>query len=133
MLDHPKIASPSDFILSDEDFKAFTAYLIEKKFKYATQTEKSYDALLEMAQYEGLDKKAKDEFAALKTKLMPDITKNLEDNKADISELLSLEILKRYYYQKGEITFTLRSDKDLKVALDILKPDGKYSKILNLK
>ncbi|MDD4968284.1 MAG: S41 family peptidase [Paludibacter sp.] len=133
VLNHPKIASPSEFVLSDEDFKAFTAYLIEKKFKYSTQTEKSYDALLEMAQYEGLDKKAKDEFTALKAKLMPDITKNLEDNKADISELLSLEILKRYYYQKGEITYTLRTDKDLKVALDILKPDGKYSKILNIK
>ena len=133
VLNHPKIASPSEFVLTDEDFKAFTAYLIEKKFKYSTQTEKSYDALLEMAQYEGLDKKAKDEFDALKAKLMPDITKNLEDNKADISELLSLEILKRYYYQKGEITYTLRTDKDLKVALDILKPDGKYSKILNVK
>jgi len=133
VLNHPKIASPSEFALSDEDFKTFTNYLVEKKFTYATQTEKSYNALLEMAQYEGLDAKAKAEFTALKTKLLPDITKNLQDNKADISELLSLEILKRYYYQKGEIKYTLRTDKDLKVALDLLKPEGNYSRILTVK
>jgi carboxyl-terminal processing protease len=133
VLQHPKIASPSDFVLSDADFKAFTDYLVEKKFTYTTQTEKSYNALLEMAQYEGLDKRAKDEFSALKTKLMPDVTKNILDNKSEVSELLSLEIIKRYFYQKGEIQYSLRTDNDLKVALNILKPDGKYTKILHIK
>jgi carboxyl-terminal processing protease len=133
VLQHPKIASPSDFVLSDADFKAFTDYLVEKKFTYTTQTEKSYNALLEMAQYEGLDKNAKNEFTALKTKLLPDITRNIKDNKSEISELLSLEIIKRYYYQKGEIQYSLRTDNDLKVAIDILKPDGKYNKILHIK
>ncbi len=84
-----------------------------------------------MAQYEGLDSRAKDEFAALKTKLMPEVSKSLEENKTDIAELLSLEIIKRYYYQKGEIQYSLRTDKELKVALDLLKPEGKYSMILS--
>ena len=133
VLQHPKIAIPSEFKLSDADYKAFTDYLLEKKFTYSTQTEKSYDALLEMAQMEGLEKGAKGEFTALKSKLMPDITKNIVDNKNEISELLSLEIIKRYYYQKGEIQYSLRTDKDLKAALNILKPDGKYAKILHTK
>jgi len=133
VLQHPRIASPGEFILSDEDFKAFTDYLAEKKFTYTTQTEKSFNALLEMAQFEGLDKSAKDEFAALKAKLLPDVMKNIQDTKKEVSELLSLEIIKRYYYQKGEIQYSLRTDKDLKVALDILKPDGKYLKILSVK
>jgi len=133
VLQHPTIAAPSEFVLSDADFKAFMDYLVEKKFTYTTQTEKSYNALLEMAQYEGLDKQAKAEFTALKTKLMPDITKNIADNKTEVTELLSLEIIKRYYYQKGEIQFSLRTDKDLKVALNLLKPEGKYLKTLNIK
>jgi carboxyl-terminal processing protease len=133
VLQHPNIASPSDFVLSDADFKAFTDYLVEKKFAYTTQTEKSYNALLEMAQYEGLDKQAKDEFTALKTKLLPNVTRNIQDNKSEVSELLSLEIIKRYYYQKGEIQYSLRTDDDLKVALNILKTDGKYGKILHIK
>ena len=130
---HPAIATPVDFKLSDEDYKAFTDYLIAKKFTYTTQTEKYYKELLEMAQYEGLDARAKDEFAALKAKLMPEVSKSLEENKSDIAELLSLEIIKRYYFQKGEIQYSLRTDKELKVALDLLKPKGKYSSILSEK
>ena len=131
VLKHSVIASPVDFKLSDEDFKSFTDYLVEKKFTYTTQTERYYKELSDMAQYEGLDKRAKDEFAALKAKLVPDMTKSIEENKAEISELLSMEIIKRYYYQKGEIQYSLRTDKDLKVAIDLLKTEGRYSKMLS--
>ena len=130
---HPKIASPEEFIIDDDDFKAFADYLAEKKFTYTTQTEKYYKELLETAHYEGLDTIAKVEFAALKAKLIPDISKSIIENKADITELLSLEIIKRYYFQKGEIRYSLRTDKDLKAALELLKPEGGYSKILTKK
>lgn len=130
---HKTIASPAEFKLSDDDFKAFSDYLVEKKFTYTTQTEKYYKELLETAKYEGLDTIAKTEFAALKAKLVPDIASSIAQNKADISELLSLEIIKRYYFQKGEIEYSLRTDNDLKIALDLLKPEGKYDAILNKK
>jgi len=127
---HSTIPSPSSFVLTDEDFKAFSNYLIDRNFTYTTQTEKYFKELLDMAKDENLDKRAKDEFDALKVKLMPDISKSIEENKADISDLLSLEIIKRYYYQKGEIQYSLRDDKELKVALDVLKPEGSYSRVL---
>jgi carboxyl-terminal processing protease len=133
VLQHPTIASPAEFVLTDEDFNAFSKYLIDKKFTYTTQTEKYYTELLDMAKYEGLDKRAKTEFDALKAKLMPDVSKSIEENKVDIVDLLSLEIVKRYYYQKGEIKYSLRADKDLKVALNLLKPEGTYAKILSKK
>ena len=127
---HPKIVSPAEFSLSDADFKSFTDYLIEKKFTYTTQTEKYYKELFDMAKLEGLDKRANVEFEALKTKLMPNIAKSIEENKSEISDLLSVEIIKRYYFQKGEIQFSLRTDKDLKVAIELLKSQGKFEKIL---
>ncbi|MDD4993439.1 MAG: S41 family peptidase [Paludibacter sp.] len=130
---HPTIASPTDFKLSDEDFKAFSDYLVTKKFTYTSQTEKYYSELLDMAKYEGLDKRAKEEFDALKLKLKPDILNDIAENKTDIAELLSLEIIKRYYYQKGEIQYSLRDDKELKIALEILKPNGSYTSILSKK
>lgn len=133
VLEHPTIASPADFVLSDEDFNAFSKYLIDKKFTYTTQTEKYYNELLEMAKYESLDKRAKTEFDALKAKLVPEISNNISENKADISELLSLEIIKRYYYQKGEIQYSLRADKELKIALNLLNSEGLYKKILSKK
>ncbi len=128
--EHPTITSPTEFTLSDADFKSFTDYLLEKKFTYTSQTEKYYNELLDMAKYEGLDERAKAEFDALKARLMPDVTKNIEENKEDIEDLLSLEIIKRYYFQKGDIQYSLRTDKDLKAALEILSSKQKYDSIL---
>ncbi len=131
VLSHPTIPAPSQFHLSDEDFNAFTNYLIEKDFTYTTQTSKYFKDLEEIAKYEGLDEQAAEEIEALKKKLNPDITQDIQKNKKDIVDLLSSEIIKRYYYQKGEIEYSLRDDKDLQVAVDILKSNNKYSEILS--
>ncbi|NDV46689.1 S41 family peptidase [Paludibacter sp. 221] len=133
VLKHPEIASPAEFNLSDEDFKTFTDYLVEKKFTYTTQTEKYFDELMEVAKYEGLDKRASEEIEAFKKKLTPDIAQDIADNKKEIVNMLSVEIIKRYYYQKGEIEYTLRDDNDLKAALDILSAESEYSRILSKK
>ncbi|HLP05821.1 MAG TPA: S41 family peptidase [Paludibacter sp.] len=130
---HKTIAPPADFVLADADFKAFTDYLMQKKFTYTSQTEKYYNELYDLSKYEGLDKSAAAEFSALKAKLMPDISKSLEDNKKEIMELLSLEIIKRYYFQKGEIQYSLRFDEDTKAALELLGTPGKYGQILSRK
>ena len=132
VLKHPTIPAPSKFNLPDEDFNAFTNYLLEKDFTYTTQTEKYFKELEEIAKYEGLDKQAAAEIEQLKNKLVPDIAKNIQENKKEIVDLLSTEIIKRYYYQKGKIEYTLRNDEDLKIALDIFKSDSKYNEILSV-
>ena len=130
---HENILPPSEFELSEADFKAFTDYLIEKKFAYTSQTEKYFNDLLELAKYEGLDETAVEEFAALKSKLTPEIATSIEKNKEDITQLLSSEIIKRYYFQKGEIQYTLRFDDVLKTAVSLLSSDTSYQQILTNK
>ena len=128
---HPKIASPTEFKLTDEEFNDFTNYVLnEKKFKYTTQTEKYYTQLYEMAKYEGLDKTAAAELDSLKAKITPNVAKNMQENRKDIQDMLSLEILKRYYFQKGQIQYSLRDDKELETALNLLKDDVKYNRLL---
>ena len=123
---HKTIEKPSEFKLSDADFDAFKAYLMQKKFKYSTETEKMFAELMELAKSEGADKYAANELAALKAKLKPDIEQNLNEFKADITELLSLEIIKRYYFQRGEIQFSLRTDDNLKKVLELLSDKSLY-------
>ena len=127
------IAKASDFVLSEDDFKAFTDFLVQKNFTYTSQTQKYYNELFEMAKIEGLDEVAKAEFASLKEKLLPDVRKNITDNKDEIAELLSLEIIKRYYFQKGEVEFSLRTDKALKSALEKMNDTVAMSEILKTK
>lgn len=126
-----KIASPENFKLTDAEFEEFVDYLLnEKKFTYTTQTETYYNQLLEVAEYEGFDESAKAEFNALKAKLIPNVEQNIRDSRKEIEELLSVEIMQRYYFQKGQVQYMLKDDKELKVALDLLKDDKKYNKVL---
>jgi len=127
---HATIEKPQTFNLSDADFNAFVDYLKEVKFTYTTQTQKYFNQLEEVAEAEGLSETAKAELEALKAKLNPDIDKNLLDYKKDIAELLSNEIIKRYYFQKGEIEFSLRNDQDLKTALAKMADADGFAKIL---
>ncbi len=131
--EHPTIAPPDKFSISEEDYKAFEDFLKEKDFHYTTETEKFYGQLLELAKYEGLDSIAKPEFEALKQKLTPDISQALITYKDDITDLLNMEIVKRYYFQKGEIQYSLRHDKELQKAKEILNDDKQLKDLLSKK
>ena len=48
----------------------------------------------------------------------------------EISEILELEIVKRYYYQKGAIASSLKHDDELEEAIDILENMDRYRSIL---
>lgn len=129
---HSTIASPQNFKLTDAEYNDFTDYLLrEKKFTYTSQTQKYYDQLFDMSKYEGLDKTAADEFAKLKAKLAPSVAENIKEYRSDIEEMLALEIIKRYYFQKGQIQYTLKDDKEVKIAIDLLNDDSKYTQILS--
>lgn len=128
---HKTISAPDKFKLTDAEFNDFVNYLLnEKKFTYTTQTENYYKQLLEIAGYEGFDKSAKLEFDALKAKLIPNVEQNIRVNRKEIEELLTVEIVQRYYYQKGQVQYMLKDDKDLKVAENLLNDASKINKIL---
>ncbi len=56
---------------------------------------------------------------------------DLNKYKKQIEELLKLEIVTRYYYQKGKIEAALQNDPQLKDAIAILNDGEKYSAILS--
>jgi carboxyl-terminal processing protease len=126
----PVIVKPAEFQLTNTEFDDFKKFLVEKDFKYTPQTKKYFDDLYEFSKLEGLDQIAKQEFETLKAKLIPDIDKQLNENKSEIIEFLSTEIIKRYYYQKGMIEFSLNSDKDLKTAIEVINNKDLYHSFL---
>ena len=128
---HTSIADAKSFKLKEKDFDDFIQFLKDKKFKYTPQTKKYFDDLYDFAKVEGLDIEASVEFEALKVKLMPDMTVKLQDHRAEIEELLSAEIVKRYYYQKGVVAFSLQNDIELKTAIEILNDASVYQHFFN--
>ncbi len=113
-MQHASIAPAGEFEVSDALLAEFEQYLTDEKFTYTSETEKQFAQLLEVAGYEGLDSIAKVEFDALREKLKPDISRSIAMNKEKIKQFLGTEIVKRYYFQKGETEFLLRDDKFLK-------------------
>ena len=118
---HDSIASPKAFQISDEEIKAFCAYLDERGFQYETETSKFFAEMIKMAKHEDLDSATIRQLEALSPILKPDYRSAIMRNKEEVQEMLGSEIVLRYYYQKGQAAYLLRFDEEFKRALKELK------------
>lgn len=128
---HKQIAKPTQFELTDAEFDDFVQYLLtENHFTYTTQTENYFKQLKEMAEYEGLGTLLAAEFNAMEKKMVRDVKSDVYKNRSEVQEMLTLEILSRYYYQKGQVEYMLQDDDELKTALHMLQNDTLYNATL---
>lgn len=128
---HKSIASPETFSISDEDYESFKAFVKSKDFQYDRMSEKSMASLKEVMEFEGYMKYADAEFKALEAMLVPNLDRDLETFKDDITRQINTEIIRRYHYQKGEYLYTLKNDKELAKAVEVLNDLELYKKTLS--
>jgi carboxyl-terminal processing protease len=128
---HSQIPPIEDFALTDADFEEFKNYLKENKFTYELRSADLLKNLQETAKIEGYEERSAEAMKALKAALQPDTDKDLDFFRKDIVEMLSIEIVKRYYYQKGAVIEMLKHDKVSKRAIEILQNETEYRKILS--
>ncbi|MDR2233327.1 MAG: S41 family peptidase [Tannerella sp.] len=128
---HPEIPSVEDFVYPESDYETFKTYLKNKNFTYDRQSEKMLKSLKEMAEFEGFMDKDTTMFVDLAAKLTPDLDRDLELHKDQIKKIISTEIVKRYYFQKGEMIERLKNDPVLEKAISVLADKVLYSSILN--
>lgn len=114
---HAELLPPIQFELTDTDIEDFCRFLDEQKFEYETETSKYYNDLVKMARHEDLDSATLQALIDLQQRMRPDYREAIYRNLERTKELLGREIVLRYYYQKGEIAYQLRFDKELKRAL----------------
>ena len=74
---------------------------------------------------------ASEEFRALEKKLDHDLDRDLDYFSSDIKKMMSTKIIKRYYYQRGNIIQQLKDDDGLKEAMKILNDPVKYKEMLS--
>jgi carboxyl-terminal processing protease len=128
---HTEIKSPEQFKFTDQDFSDFKKYLTRKNFNYRTATEQLFNELVTNAKKEKYYDTNKDLFTALEKNLTHDPEQDIITYKDEITELLSDEIIGRYFYEDGAIKWTLKTDKQILKAIDILNNKEQYSSILN--
>lgn len=128
---HPSIAEPDKFMISDDDFDELKRRLVASNFKYDKQTEKYLDQLKKLAKFEGYYEDARPEFEALEAKLTHNLERDMEINRQLIKELISRNICRYYYYDGGAMQHSLRSDTQVKRAVEILENEDEYNSILH--
>jgi len=129
---HPTILPAKEFVYPDEDYESFKTYLKNKNFKYDRQSERVLKSLKEVAEFEGYIDEDSTLFDELEAKLTPNLDRDLERYKEQIKKMISIEIMKRYYFQKGEMIESLKNDMVLEKALNVLADQALYSKTLSV-
>ena len=121
-----------DFILTEQDFSDFIYFLSDKKYEYKTKTESAIESLKEKSKTENYFIEIEEELNLLLTKYYDSKKDDLNKNKQIIKEILTGEIMSRYYYQKGRIKASLNFDEDVKKAIEILENEKEYNALLNI-
>lgn len=124
---HDSIPPVEEFHLSDEDFEDFISFAAKKDFDYRSTSKALFDQMKKDIEEDGMDGLVKEELDALEKAM--DVSKEeiLRYNKNDIVPFIEEQIAVRYYFKPAGIKVRLRTDKQLKEALEkwdtsILKP-----------
>ncbi|MCX7697119.1 MAG: S41 family peptidase [Bacteroidales bacterium] len=128
--EHPQKPMIENFSLSDEEYQKFINYLQDKDFDYTTRTEKKLLELKQTLEDEKYFQLVSSEFELIRQKVSHDKNRDLILFKNEIKRLLEVEIISRYYFQKGRIQYDLSDDKEIKEAIEILTNEAQYKKIL---
>ena len=128
---NPEIAEAAQFQVTPEIYTQFQQFLKGKEYSYKSETEALLEQLTKVAteeQYLGkIDPILKQLNQAIEEEKERDLIKYQEE----ISQYLAMEIVTRYYYQKGKIVNLLVHDPDIKVAKQILIDQKQYQSILS--
>ncbi len=127
---HATIAPAQDFKLTDADYNEFKEFVCNSDFKFESNSSKALTSLRKLAEREGLADKAQDEFKSLESKLQYDLRNDLDVFRKDLERVVSMEILVRYYYQRGLIMYNMKSDRFLEEAAGLLGDRKRYDSIL---
>ena len=127
---HKTIPDAGTFRVSDSLFNAFKEF-VGDKFDYKTETESVLKRLKESAQREEYYTAIDSVIQLLEKEVKQEKKKDLDKNKESIKQLLRIEIVTRYYYQKGKVESSLLDDPEIKKAVDVINNTELYNSILN--
>lgn len=128
---HDTIAAPSQFVVTDEMFEDFRAFVNPATINYDRVLDKMIDNLREGAKHEGyMTDSVSAQIDVLATMLRHDPDHDFNTARPDLERLLSNEIVSRYYLRPGQIENSLRFDEGLDSAANVLNTPGRYAELL---
>ena len=127
---HPQIAPAAEFHLTEDDWQEFCRRVTDSGFNYDPVSQKQFDELVKTAKFEGYYDEAREVFDTLRERLKHNVGRDLEKHRATIQQMLELDIISAYYFQRGSIEAGLKYDKQLKEAVRLLQSPDDYRRLL---
>lgn len=124
------IETPEKFEVNDDIFNSFKDYCIKRKFSYDNEIEKEIKNIEKLVTQKANYSSISEELKSLSTELLKIKSTELDENKKQILQLLKIEIVGRFYFQKGKIISQNKNDKSIIEAVKILSDSNLYNSIL---
>ncbi|MDX9889822.1 MAG: S41 family peptidase [Bacteroidales bacterium] len=125
-----KIPPVENFVFTDQMYEDFLSYAVNQNIEYETYTERQIANLEQSVKDDKFSEAVNKEINQLKELVKKEKSKDLERYKKEIKELLYLEIVSRYYYQKGRLQASLQIDPEMIKAKDLLHNLHEYTALL---
>ena len=119
-----------NFILSDNDFNDFKSFINSRGFDFKTETELALTKMLDIAETENMYIELKSAVSSLEKTIVSSKKKAIDKDRSQLLNLISDEIIKRYYYSEGVYDYYTRHSPQVLKALDLLKNPSEYQNIL---
>jgi carboxyl-terminal processing protease len=129
--EHTSIPPADEFTITEDIYDDLVLFLKDKDYEYKTNSEDALEKLKTSAEKENYFDAIKEDYDAVKTKIMHDKQEDLITYKEEISEILKSEIVSRYYFQKGRVVASLKSDPEILKAIEVLEGNATYLAILD--
>lgn len=129
---HASIPPAKDFALTDAEYQDFISWVHTQDFHYTTETEQAINELEDAAKKEEYLPRLQDKIAALKTEYHNEEKNDLKTDAPKIKELLQEEIASRYYYDRGRIANSVKTDEEVQKAIEVLTHQNEYTNILTV-
>ncbi len=124
------IPAVKNFVFTDAMYDDFLKYFASQNVSYETYSEKQLAILEKSVEEDKFSPDVTKEIDKLKETIMREKTNDLQRFKKEIKELLYIEIVSRYYYQKGRAEAALLMDTEIKKAREIIEDKEQYIRVL---
>ncbi|MGB2869844.1 MAG: S41 family peptidase [Bacteroidota bacterium] len=122
---------PPDFEVTDAMIEEFEAYVKDKKFEYEEEGQIKLKELKEVAEKSRYDKPFFDELKRVESLIKDEKERQMHRYQEEVRSLLKTEIVGRMKGEKAQIESTFADDRQLEVAVHVLKDKKNYQRLLS--
>lgn len=118
-----------NFTITEQDFADFKAFMKEKEVPYESETRSALKHIKEAAKNDRF-KAMEAHIEELESRLKDDTETNIETYRKEIEESITNDLVLRHAYTAGVIRNSLREDREVKRAIEVLRDTTEYRRIL---